>query len=469
MISLIAIMVLVLATSISAAYYCDKDGNLVEAGSENIAYEFDVGGDRNIDGNKCFRISAIYLHDTSLTKIVFPVASQVKSGYDGIAPQGNWSMSLEVYSVDKSGVRNTETSYATQIQEVEFLSGADFDGANGKGAFSGFTALTKMVFNGNVSMGNDATNKGGMFNNAPITDIVIKGSGNVNLVITRHISTSNNLKVVFDKNCTSHVYVVRGSRHFLSSASISNWTFIFNPNITFGVYSSDLIITPACEKGTPTTKFIMAVDDENNVPEGASSHGLLYSNENQTQIATEIIAWCELGYAEHVNTTTVEYANGFASTGVKTVGCGKCNEIHTENLDAIFECIGYSVPEDNRIALAVDYSINKNALGEYKALNDSFEYGVFGVLADKIGTNELFKEDGELTTKAICAELTDEISAVTLKITGFTTEEHKALDLAMGIYVKETVEGQTKYTYIQSASPEEGQKYSTISYNEVSQ
>jgi hypothetical protein len=350
------------------------------------------------------------------------------------------------------------------------LSGADFDGANGLGAFSGFTSLKKMVFNGNVSMGNDATKKGGMFKNAPITSIVIKGSGNVNLVITRHISTSNNLTVTFDKNCTSHVYVVRGSWHFLSSASILNWTFVFNPNITFGVYGSDLTITPACEKGTPTTKFIMAVDDENNVPEGATSHGLVYSNENQTQIATEMIAWCELGYADHVNTTTVEYANGFASTGVKSKGCEKCNEIHTEKIDAIFECNGYSVPENERIAVTVGYTINKNAMAEYKAVNSSFEYGVFAVLESKIGTSEIFKEDGTLTTNSVCANLTNKShAAVTLKILGFTTEEHKALGLAMGIYVKETVESQAKYTYIQPASPEEGQKYSFISYNEIPQ
>ena len=380
-----------------------------------------------------------------------------------------WSKSLEVYSVDETGVRNTETSYMTQIQEVEFLSGADFDGANGYGTFSGFTALTKMVFNGNVSMGNDATNKGGMFKNAPITSIVIKGSGNVNLVITRHISTSNNLTVTFDKNCTSHVYVVRGSRHFLSSASISNWKFIFNPNITFGVYSSDLTITPACEKGTPTTTFVMAVDDENNVPAGATSHGLVYSNENQTQIAIGVTAWCELGYAEHVSTTTIKYENGFASAGVKTVGCGKCNSSSAVEANALFVCLGYSIPDDERIGIAVSYTVDNDAVAEYKTINGNFEYGVFAVLGEKIGTNELFKEDGSLTTNSVCADLTADtnLAAVSLKIVGFTTDEHKALGLAMGLYVKEVNEGKAVYSYLQSHAPESGQKYSFISYNQV--
>ena len=135
MLSLIAIMVLAMAVSISAAYYCDKDGNLVEAGSDNIAYEFDAGNERNIDGNRCFRVSAVYLYDTSITKIVFPVAEQIKSGYQGIAPQAGWSASLGVYAVDENGARNTEVSYAAQIEEIEFLSGVDFDGANGKGTF----------------------------------------------------------------------------------------------------------------------------------------------------------------------------------------------------------------------------------------------------------------------------------------------------------------------------------------------
>ncbi len=164
---------------------------------------------------------------------------------------------------------------------------------------------------------------------------------------------------------------------------------------------------------------------------------------------------------------TSYYQNGEKVTICQNEGCTYCLE---EVASPLFTCNGYSIPEDDRIAVAITYAINKNAVAEYKSVNSDFEYGVFAVLENKIGTNDLFKEDGSLTTNSVCANLTSEpLVAVTLKITGFTTDEHKALGLAMGIYVKQTVEGQTKYTYVQAKGPEEGQKYSFISYNGVPQ
>ena len=470
MISLIAIMTFVFAVSISAAYYCDKDGNLVEAGSENIAYEFDAGGDRTIDGNKCFRISAIYLHDTTLTKIVFPVASQVKSGYAGIAPQGSWAKSLLVYSVDENGARNEETSYATQIQEVEFLSGVDFDGANGLGAFSGFTSLSKMVFNGNVSMGNDATNKGGMFKDAPITSIVIKGSGTVNLVITRHISKSNNLTVTFDKDCTSHVYVLRGSRYFLPDSSIANWTFIFNPNLTFGVYSSDVAVTPICEKGTPTTKIIMAVDNVNTQADKATGHGLLYSLANQEEIVAEVKGWCDLGYASHENATRVEYVDGFASKGAKIDGCVKCNKGTTEELPALFVNQGLSKTEYEAGNILISYVVNHEAIDEYEqTTHTTLTYGIFAVSQKRAqNENEVDKDIINADGKAIEGVANIEFSKhdydiFAIRITGFATDEHKNAQLALGAYVIEN----GKVTYLQATKPLEGSLYTYVSYNSL--
>ena len=468
MLSLIAIMTALFTISVSAAYYCDKDGNLVEAGSENIAYEFDVGGDRNIDGNKCFRVSAVYLHDTSLTKIVFPVASQIKNGYAGIAPQSGWNASLGVYSVNENGERNTEVSYATQITEVEFLSGVDFDGASGKGTFAGFTGLQKLVFNGNVSMGNDATNKGGMFSNAPITNIEIKGSGNVNLVITRHISTSNNLTVTFDKDCTAHVYVVRGSRHCLPSASIPNWTFIFNPNLTYGVYSSSLTVTPLCEKGTPTTKIIVGVDTLNGSTDEATAHNLLYSNENQTVIEAELKAWCELGQDEHNSSVQWKYDNGFDNAGEKIEGCSKCNNGTTEQLPALFYCLGYSAPENSVGGIAIAFTVNKEAVTAYtEATGKALKYGVFAVSQEKLGDNDIFDDDGVAADGVINAEIKNvDFVAFELKIVGFT-ETQKDAKLALGAYVAVTDGEATEYSYMQNGEPNENEKYCFASYNEI--
>ena len=173
-----ALFVFVFATITSAAvYYVDDEGNVSTEATADTVYHFEPGGARTIDSNKCFRVGTIYLHDTSATKIVFPVASDVLSGYTGIAPQSGWGSSLYVYGVDSDGNVITKTvvtdngdgtttetqeniSYATQIVEVEFLSGLDLDGASGKGAFSGFTSLTTLTVRGDVSTGGDAFTKG---------------------------------------------------------------------------------------------------------------------------------------------------------------------------------------------------------------------------------------------------------------------------------------------------------------------
>ena len=471
--SLVVIMIMLFAMSVSAATttcYCDKDGNLVEAGSENIAYEFDVGGDRTIDGNKCFRISAVYLHDTSITKIVFPVAEQIKSGYAGIAPQAGWSSSLEVYSVDASGVRNAEVSYAAQITEIEFLSGADFDGANGKGTFAGFTGLTKLVFNGNVSMGNDATNKGGMFNGAPITNIEVKGSGTVNLVIIRHISTSNDLTVTFDKNCTAHVYVLRGTRYCLPSASVSNWTLVFNSNLTYGVYgNSDVTVTPLCEKGTPTTKIIMGVDSLKDVTDEATAHNLLYSYENQQVIEAELKAWCALGQDEHDNSVQLRYDNGFENKGKLIDGCSKCNQGVVEEKSALFTCLGYSAQENGSTGgIAMGFTVNNAAIAEYNEITGkTIKYGVFVVLQSKLGDNDVFSDDGTAAEGVVSTEIFNRaFSAFELKIVGLT-DEQKDTKLAMGAYVCAADGEETEISYIQGDELDENEKYCFVSYNGI--
>ena len=171
----------------------------------------------------------------------------------------------------------------------------------------------------------------------------------------------------------------------------------------------------------------------------------------------------------HDELVVITYTS-YTVAGTRVVDCQNegCGHYIDGTANPLFVCNGYSIPDDERIGVAVSYKVDKNAVAEYKALNNDFEYGVFAVLESKIGTNDIIKQDGTLTTSSVCANLTGEsLTAVTLKIVGFTTESDKALSLAMGIYVKKAEEGQSKYTYIQVASPEEGQKYSFISYNEI--
>lgn len=173
-------------------------------------------------------------------------------------------------------------------------------------------------------------------------------------------------------------------------------------------------------------------------------------------------------YKEHDKNIQIVYSNGYLSCGEKSESCKRCSYSLEEEAEALFVCNGYSIPEDNRISVAISYEINRNAIDEYKISNDGFEFGVFAVLGSKIGNNELFKEDGSITTKSICADLTnEELNSVTFKIFGFELEEHKSLELAMGVYTRETVDNKAKYSYLQAKEAAENQRYSLITYNDI--
>lgn len=173
---------------------------------------------------------------------------------------------------------------------------------------------------------------------------------------------------------------------------------------------------------------------------------------------------------EHLIIESITYAS-FMEKGEHFIGCGNdgCEYGETTETDELFICQGYSIPENNREGLVVSYKYNITAMSEYKRVTkNTVEFGVFAVLESKIGTNDLFKEDGSLTTKSICANLTDKVFAtVALRIVGFASDENKELKLAMGVFVKEIVDGRPVYSYLQAKEPVSGQKYSLITYNDV--
>lgn len=146
-----------------------------------------------------------------------------------------------------------------------------------------------------------------------------------------------------------------------------------------------------------------------------------------------------------------------------------CIYEESEDLEALFTCQGYSIPENDRIAFTIGYKVNGEAIARYKELTgDSFNYGVYAVLEEKIGTDDLIDENGNTTTKCVCADVTSEnVVSITLKITGFSTEEHKALAITMGAYVITKNGENAKVSYLQAGTPDEGQKYKFVTYNEV--
>ena len=159
----------------------------------------------------------------------------------------------------------------------------------------------------------------------------------------------------------------------------------------------------------------------------------------------------------------------YAAEGYKKYECDRCGD---ENVDEktpkLFVCLGYSAPEDGRGGIAIGYTINNEAIAEYVAsIGKTFTYGAFAVAQQRIGNGDVFGNDGTTADGVIAAELSGyNISAFELKILGFT-DEYKDAKLALGAYVAVTDDEGTAYSYIQSGTPIEGEKYCFTSFNEI--
>lgn len=175
--------------------------------------------------------------------------------------------------------------------------------------------------------------------------------------------------------------------------------------------------------------------------------------------------------SKHVLVETATYKNGFLEEGLYTCDCTNdgCTALDVKKaIEPLFTCLGYSVPKNGRDGIAVGYIVNNVAIKEYKEIaKKTVEYGVFAVSQSRLGNNDIFANDGAKADGVISKDLTSyNIELLELKIVGFT-EEYKDTKLAMGVYVAVTDDEATKYSYLQSGTPNENEKYSFVSYNDI--
>ena len=207
------------------------------------------------------------------------------------------------------------------------------------------------------------------------------------------------------------------------------------------------------------------LSDDGYIPAGKTQYS------NNAVLVVYKYSKCEaFNYGIHNKTETVSYANGFMAEGKKITTCLSegCMYSAEENTLPLFTCLGYSTPTDGREGLAIGFSVNNEALNEYKATTDkTFNYGVFAILKDRLGDNDVFAQDGTAIEGSINADITSyEFVAFELRIEGFI-DEYKDVKLAMGAYVAETDGETTKYSYLQAGTPAENEKYCFVSYNDI--
>ncbi len=173
--------------------------------------------------------------------------------------------------------------------------------------------------------------------------------------------------------------------------------------------------------------------------------------------------------SEHNLIVNIQYVD-YLSEGEKSTVCLDCGSLPLiTKAPALFTCLGYSAPENGRDGIAIGYTVNKEAIEEYTSVTGkTLKYGVFAVLKDRLGDNDIFGEDGTASEGVISVEISSyKFASFELKITGFETEEHMSAKLAMGAYVAVTYGETTEYSYMQFGTPNENEKYCFISYNDI--
>ncbi len=165
----------------------------------------------------------------------------------------------------------------------------------------------------------------------------------------------------------------------------------------------------------------------------------------------------------------VKYTS-YTEKGLYIVGCTNegCSHAITEEMPALFACLGYSAPENGDGGITLGFLVNNEAVAEYEEMTDKVvNYGVFAVSGKKLGDNEIFGEDGTAAGGVLSFEITTSFEAFEIKIDGFKTDDQKEAMLAIGAYVKVTEGEEVTYSYLQESAPADGENYHFTSYNGV--
>lgn len=461
---MVAILSVLFVVSASAAtYYCDKDGNLVDSTSENIAYEFDLSSSR---------VPYIYLHDTTVTKIVLP---DIEEFTGTVQMQTNYDKSLGIYALSDKETKTTDLK--AQITEVEIHENIYLDGAYSNGTFEGYTGLQKISFYGKVG----AASKAGFFQGcSSLNEIHFYGKDlsvpsvlfGSDLAEAASNAYNREFLIVFHEGSTGTLST--GGDTLPTVSKLGGWKIIINENIKPS-NASDTRLGAKWGSVTATTgwELIMAVDDKSAYTADAlealkTSHTFCSRAASvDTAVVKEatVMTYCELGYDTHNNTTSISYDNGYTEKGLKLVGCTKCKTGEQVELEALITCNGYSVDEKNENGIVIGYRLNQAAMDKYYELTGkTVKYGIYAAAKTVLGDNDIIGADGTPANGSVMAEINTGYVALKLKMGGI---DDRDAQFTMGAYLV-FGEGEGKeYAYIEGGTPLDGEKYYFVSYNSV--
>ena len=301
-----------------------------------------------------------------------------------------------------------------------------------------------------------------------------RGTSSINdvLVFPKNYTATTN--AVAFQNCPANTVVFLGDMTNVDSSGRYPWgtkNFIFaNPN---DKSASDLTLALASGKNA---YFCYGEGTVNHIKEQSKTTAATctlpamvadYCFCGQIISGTETTDGDALGH-NHTIFVDLVYTS-FAEDGYYSYECDRCGDVNNETIaNALFKCVGYSAPEFGEGGIAIGFVVNHDAIDQYeKVTNSTVEYGVFAIVKDRLGENDIFDENGNITKGAISANISSyDFDIFELRIVGFA-EEQKDIKIAMGGYVAVTDVNGTKYSYMQAGTPNENEKYCFVSYNDI--
>ncbi len=449
------------AVSVSAeTAYVNANGEQVEAGSADIAYEINVQKPFETGGN-C-NITEIYLYDSSITKIIIPALKFTHSNgteydlstYSYCRLAGSWNKTLAVYPIAEKD-SDAKTSLHTQITEIEFHVPVLADGAGSQGNLAGYSALQKLSF---FAKAYETQSKGGFLSDCTsLTEVHFYGENNY---LSSNFFCGTLTKVVFHKGSTSSIKSTA-----MQNINGKECTVYLNGDIT-PWDETDPRLT--WNKNGDKLKFVLLVDDTTGyTPEEIASYQTIWqagNNKSATNYAytatiqtycdfydkhdaySEInacVGYCEsckqydaLENPEHVLVENLYYNDGYASCGESVVTCENegCQHKDVTSIPALLSSLGYSKDTTSK-AIVLNVSAENAAINAYEAylktqnVDASINYGVAVAIADEDGddTNDvLFNENGEAKAGIVEVKFPDKnYSNIQIKITGISEESQE--------------------------------------------
>lgn len=173
-----------------------------------------------------------------------------------------------------------------------------------------------------------------------------------------------------------------------------------------------------------------------------------------------------------IEIVSISYGD-YTENGTKVLKCNTCGLENAMEISVLplFTCLGYSAPEvgNGGIGVAIKYTVNTDAIKEYEqGTGKTVKYGLYAATKETLGDNDILDNDGMPTNGAVKAEISsNDYVVLSLKMVGFDTDDSKAAKFAIGAYVETVFEGTKEFAYLQVGTPETGEKYCFVSYNDI--